>query len=726
MLLRAFRVTDRLGNAFLRVNAWAAMALAEQLAAFRHGLIGLFIAFWHLVTGFLGVGALIAQKTVGAARTTSRTAQQAVEVASARREATMAQRAVDADLKPTIAKDPLLTQNRNLTVFAVLLLLVLLTFVVLQVGSRDDKPIPAGGLWPEAQGTTPPTAIFPTPIPTATPVPDPLREGGSLVYTLRENGQEDLWVIGVGESTPLRLTNDPADDRDPAWSPDGTRVAFASHRDGNWELYILQVDTGAITRMTYTPGFEGAPTWSPDGAYLAYEGYTPESEDLDIYIISADPGRASSEGALRVTYAPGPDIEPAWSPDGRHVAYTGWRTGGNQDVYILSLDNPSENVAVNLSHTPDINENYPSWSPDGSTIAYSAIVNGVEGVYVKPVQQPDAEPILVGRGRMPAWAPNGSSLVYTLDYGGQTQIIAGTIGSFGAATDAVALSRPATDPDWTRTALPRPFIESGGVLANPDVSAPLYEESERRQANGLYGLAPLNNVTAPQPYLSDRVNDAFEALRLRVLEKAGYDVLGTLEDAFWPQDRPPEPGEPRQNWHYAGRAFSIDRDLVYAGFPPPVVVIREDVEVDTYWRVCVRVTDEAQDGVLGEPLRQMPWDLTARSSGDVVDYERGGTLMTEIPTGYYIDLTQLAADFGWQRVPAARTWQYNFGAIQFWEFHKTGGLSWNDAMLELYTSGELNDFLSEATHIPPPPPLPTESPTPEIYRSPTPIPPDMQ
>jgi TolB protein len=724
MLVRAFRITDRIGNAFLRIGAWSAMTMVEQAAYLKSGLFGIINTSARAVSALVMLG-------VSTVLGTAHSAQQAYEVtqeAAARRQQKMVQRAVEAERKPTIIKDPLLAQNRALSAFAVLLLLILLAVVVLQTNNKEKNTLPAsgGGAWPEALDTTVPTALFPTPIPSQTPVPDPLRVGGSLVYTLRQNGQDDLWVISVGESGPLRLTNSPADERDPAWSPDGTRIAFASNRDGNWELYIMQVDTGAITRLTYTPGFEGAPSWSPDSAYLTYEGYSAETQDLDVYIISSDPARAATEGALRATFTPGPDIEPAWGPDGRHIAFTSWRTG-NQDIFILSLDaDGGDSRAVDLTNTSDVNEDYAAWSHDGASVAYSANVDGVEGVWVKPVQQPEASPILVGRGRMPAWAPNDGSIVYTLDYGRQTQILAGTIGSFGAATAAVALSDRATDPDWTKTPLPGPLVAGGGVPASPDTSGPLYVENERLQATGHYGMAPLNGVTAPQAYLSDRVNDSFEALRRRVLEKVGYDFLGTLEDAFWAQDRLPDPGEPRQNWHYAGRAFAIDRDLVYAGYPTPIEVVREDVEVNTYWHVYVRVVDAAQNGSLGEPLRRMPWDFAARSSGAVEDYERGGRLKDSVPPGYYVDLTQLAEDYGWERLPAQRTWQYNFGAIQFWEFVKTDGLGWEAAMLELYSPAELQSFLSEATHVPPPPPLPSPSPTEEVERTPTPIPPDVQ
>ncbi len=728
MLVRAFRVTDRLGNALLRIGAWSAMSVVEQAAYLKNGLFGILLTTWRVVAGSVMLAILT---VTGTARRT-RQAYEVVEATSARRQERMAQRAAEAELKPTIAEDPLRAQNRALSALAVLLLLVLLTFVVLQTTGKDDEQVPAGAgaSWPEARGTAPPTALFPTPLPTATPVPDPLRVGGSLVYTLRENGQEDLWAISVGEGSPLRLTNDPADDRDPAWSPDGTRIAFTSHRDGNWELYLLQIDTGAITRLTYTPGFEGAPTWSPDGAFIAYEGYTNDTQDLDIYIISADPARAASEGALRATFTPGPDTEPDWSPGGRQIAFTSWRSG-NQDIYILSLDaDGGDALAVNLTATPDTDEDYPAWNHDGSQIAYSASLDGVEGVYVKAVQQPQA-PTLIGRGRMPAWAPNDGSVVYTLDYygaenGWQSQILAGAIGGFGAATDAIALANRATDPDWTPAVLPRQLIISGGVSPGPQTAGPLYTESEYVQASGRFGMAALNGVVAPQAYLSDRVNNSFEAMRLRVLERAGYDFLGTLSDAFWHQDRPPEPGEPRQNWHYAGRAIAFNRDLVYAGEPAPIEVMREDTEVNTYWRVYVRVVSNAQNGALGEPLRRLPWDFAARSSGSVEDYERGGRLKDRVPAGYYVDLTQIAEDYGWQRLPAQRTWQRDFSAIQFWELVKTGGLNWETAMLELYTPEELQNFLSEATRVPPPPPLPTQSPTPAVRRTATPLPPDLQ
>jgi len=78
------------------------------------------------------------------------------------------------------------------------------------------------------------------------------------------------------------------------------------------------------------------------------------------------------------------------------------------------------------------------------------------------------------------------------------------------------------------------------------------------------------------------------------------------------------------------------------------------------------------------------------------------------------------------RQPAERTWQYNFGAIQYWEFVKSDGLSWQAAMLQLYTPAEFEAIQSESTSVAPPPSLPTDTPTPEVIRTATPLPPDQQ
>jgi TolB protein len=206
-------------------------------------------------------------------------------------------------------------------------------------------------------------------------------------------------------------------------------------------------------------------------------------------------------------------------------------------------------------------------------------------------------------------------------------------------------------------------------------------------------------VARSQAYLSPKVNDSFDALRHRILNAAGWDFLGQIDDAYWGLDHLPDAGEERRNWYMTGRAFGITRNLI-AGFPAQLELVREDLDVDTYWHVYVRVTEDAQNGELGEPLRRMPWDMLSRN-GDVQAYDQGGRLKSAVPTGYYVDFTQLAEDYGWGRVPAGSDWRANVNSINYWLFEKRDGLDWYSAMRELYTDAQLGGFAPTAVPTPP-------------------------
>jgi TolB protein len=522
-------------------------------------------------------------------------------------------------------------------------------------------------------------------VPTATALPSILDVQGSLAYVVRENAQDDIWALPVGSRTPIRLTNNPADERDPAWSPDGRKLAYASHQGNNWDLYIDDLPTNATTRMTYDQSFQGAPSWSPDGKWLAYESY--QGNNLDIYVMPID----ASQPAQRVTDSPAPDFAPAWSPLGRQIAFVSWRDG-NQDIYVFSLDTRE---FANLTNTPDRQEDHPSWSPDGKFIAYSAVDQGKPKVFVKPVDNPQAAAQVLALGREPAWSPKGSSLVFAVDSLENTQFVAAPFTENGLTTAIIPVPLGASHPTWTDTPLPAALVNAGGV--GPAVTQPLYvEQVGAVDKDGLYKLANLDSVKAPAAVLSDKVNDSFNALRRRTLQEAGWDFLGNLEDAFWGLDRPPQPGEERRNWYMTGRQFGVNRNL-NQGFPARIEVVREDDEFNTYWRVFVRAADDAQSGQIGEPLRRMPWDMLSRTSGDVAAYDAGGKLKAQVPSGYYIDFTQLAHDYGWDRVPAGPDWRANINSINYWLFRRTDGMDWYAAMRELYLDSQLGGFAPTPT-----------------------------
>ncbi len=724
MLVRAYRLTDKIGIVILKSSAALTDHTLDGISSItRVGGRGLSRVFGGLVVLLLGIGRLIYlvlrrillifvaifgrifSLFTGAAQ---RSSSRAVRSAGTAATDVMARRAARAEMEVGLAEDPLRVQNRTLSMFMIGLLAVLIAVVLwatnparTAVGgaSADDN----GGIGFLASGTTPVAtvpALLNTAVPTATTLPSVLEARGSLAYVVRENGQDDIWGVNIsGDRKPIRIVASPADDRDPAWSPDGTKLAYASHKDGNWEIYVYNLVTNTTTRMTYDLSYQGAPKWSPDGQWLVYESY--QGNNLDIYVVPVD----GSQPAQRITQNPAPDFSPAWSPDGRHIAFVSWRDG-NQDIYIFSLDNPSDAASIDLTNTPTRQEDHPVWSPDGKFIAYSAVDNGIEKVFVKPSDNPQAEAQVVERGREPAWSPTGSSLIFAVDSVEGTQLIAAPSPSSttGVSTLAIGTSGQATNPSWTSVPLPVALVNAGGL--GPGISKPLFVESVNKpDENGLYGLGSLQNVQVARSkaYLSDKVNDSFEALRQQTLAATGWDFLGQLDDAFWSLDHPPAAGEERRNWYMTGRAFGISRNLI-AGFPAQLELVREDLGVDTYWRVYIRAADNAQSGELGEPLHQMPWDMLSRN-GDVQAYDDGGKLKSQVPSGYYIDFTQLAEDYGWEPAPAGSDWRANVNTINYWLFEKTGGLDWYHAMREIYTDDQLGGFVPTQT-----PPEATQAP----------------
>lgn len=574
---------------------------------------------------------------------------------------------------------------------AVITVLIVLAFSLFQFQERQPDDAVAERL-PRVIIATPspqPPTLTPTPTvavkltPWATP--DPLAEGGTLAFTQRINGNSDIYLLPIGQAEPVRLTADLADDRAPAWSPDGQEIAFTSRRDGNWDIYVYNFSQGELRRITRETGFDGHPSWSPDGQWLVYESY--QNDNLDIFIVKAD----LSDGPYRLTEDPALDADPAWSPGGRQIAFTSWRTG-HPELFQMSLDAVEDALAVNLTNSPDLQESDPTFSADGRWLAYVEDSAGFPMILALPLTAEGTiagPPMSVGQqGRHPAFAPDGRSLLYVFQKSGQGYLMGGSPEGWGVAPQVLAGQGRIADVSWTAVNVSPDLFQDWRPIDRVRDEPLFIEAAEPPAADEppvtLFEIA----VSAPAPFLSDQVDQSFDSLRQRVIAETGWDFLGRLDNLFEPLAQKPLPGQSAESWNKAGRAFDFYyRDAL--GFDPQVEVLRETDGVDVYWRVFVRTA--VQDGSLGEPLRQLPWDFSARFGNDPQFYDDGGKLKEEIPAGYYVDFTALAADFGWERVPADSNWRSYFPAIRFWHFENRQGLSWDAAMRQLYSDAELAD-----------------------------------
>lgn len=106
-------------------------------------------------------------------------------------------------------------------------------------------------------------------------------DGTRIAFVSNRDGNDELYVMNADGTNPTRLTDEPAADRDPSWSPDGRHIVFTSDRDnedlvnpltGRWEIYVTGADGTGLTRLTYNATHEVEPAWSPDGTRIAFVG----------------------------------------------------------------------------------------------------------------------------------------------------------------------------------------------------------------------------------------------------------------------------------------------------------------------------------------------------------------------------------------------------------------------------------------------------------------------
>jgi Tol biopolymer transport system component len=210
-----------------------------------------------------------------------------------------------------------------------------------------------------------------------------------------------IYLMNTDGSGQTNLTtNNFAADHSPAWSPDGTRIAF--ERAG--AILVMNADGRAPRRVTSSIVLpDSEPAWSPDGTRIAFTSGVWPRRNIAVTQLATRVGES-------LTNDPADDIQPAWSPDGTRIAFVSSRAG-SFDIFVMNAGGSGQ---TDLTQSPAVDDMAPAWSPDGTRIAFASGTSLGSEIFVMNADGSGPRN-LTGNSRQdsePAWSPDGTKIAF--------------------------------------------------------------------------------------------------------------------------------------------------------------------------------------------------------------------------------------------------------------------------------------------------------------------------
>lgn len=201
-------------------------------------------------------------------------------------------------------------------------------------------------------------------------------DGSRIAFERFDGTDFEVWIADADGSNQQQITGNALDDDSPAWSPDGTRLAFVGESSGNRDIYIFDLVTTLVTQVTTDPAEDGEPDWN--GSTIAFE--STRDGDRDIWTVPDD----LSAPPTKLTINAFEDKDPHWFPDGTKIVFSSNRDG-NQEIYVMDADGSNQ---VNVTNHPS-DDREPEVSPDALEIVFVSDRDGNEDIWFSRINGTD-------------------------------------------------------------------------------------------------------------------------------------------------------------------------------------------------------------------------------------------------------------------------------------------------------------------------------------------------
>jgi TolB protein len=266
------------------------------------------------------------------------------------------------------------------------------------------------------------------------------RDGERVTTSVENRSIKEIYIGDYDGENQRRVTVNRSLAINPAWSADGRAIAYTSYRRGYPDIYVSYIYQGKMDQPTSGTDrvHNFLPAFSPDGSKIAF--MTNRDGNMEIYTVNRD-----GSNLRRITRHQGNDTSPTWSPAGNQIAFTSDRSGSPQ-IYIVDADGLGQPRRITSESWAD----RATWSPIHSEIAYAGRTGPGFDIKIVDIANQQVRVITdgIGSNESPAWAPNGRHLAFASTRAGRTHIF--TVARDGQDLRQLTRQGNNVQPSWSR------------------------------------------------------------------------------------------------------------------------------------------------------------------------------------------------------------------------------------------------------------------------------------